>query len=227
MSNLSVTTEIPPPPEASVCKRLPRLLLLGLLVGTFLLLATGPTEAWLTSLFAAVGNWGAAGVVVFVVVFVAATIVLVPGSVLTIAAGFLFGVVGGLVVVSLASLLGALAALVIGRYLARDLVRDRLARSPRIQLLLQVIEDDGFKAVLLARLVPFLPYNLLNYALGLTHVRWRPYMLGTVVGMLPGSLALVYVGAATGDLTRALAGPGSIEGAGWQLYTVGTVIVVL
>lgn len=208
-------------------QRLQRPLALVVLLLLAAAFALGPSEAWLTSAFTTVGEAGLAGVAIFIALFIVATIILVPGSILTIAAGFLFGLVGGILVVSIASLLAALATLAVGRYIAHDFVYKRLAGNGRMGLLLRVIEERGFRAVLLARLVPFLPYNLLNYALSLTRVKWRPYILGTLIGMVPGSLVLVYIGAAAGDLTRAMTSLDGLQETPWILYALSALFIVL
>jgi uncharacterized membrane protein YdjX (TVP38/TMEM64 family) len=204
-----------------------RTLTLAILAIAVVALFIGPGDTWLTAAFVAIEGSGTAGMVAYVALFVLATIILVPGSLLTVVAGFLFGVTWGFLLVTMASLLAALATLGVGRYIARDVVYRRLAARPRLRLLLRAIEDNGTRAVFFARIVPFIPYNLLNYALSLTHVRWRPYAVGTVLGMIPGSLTLVYIGAATGDLSRAMTGIEAINGASGFVYLLTALAIVL
>ncbi|HEY5552975.1 MAG TPA: TVP38/TMEM64 family protein [Opitutaceae bacterium] len=153
-----------------------------------------PIGAWLQEFNAWVSGLGAIGLVVFVAVYVLAAVLFVPGSALTLGAGFVFGVVKGFVVVSIGATLGAAAAFLVSRHLAREAVSRRLARSERFQAVDRAIGREGAKVVLLLRLSPVFPYNALNYLLGLTSVRFWPFTLASWVGMLPGTLLYVYLG---------------------------------
>lgn len=155
----------------------------------------------------------------FVLGYAVATVAFVPGSVLTLAAGAVFGIVQGMVWVFLGALLGSTAAFLMGRYVARDAVARRLGRDPRFRMLDRSVGDEGLKLVLLLRLTPIMPYNLLNYALGLTRIRLRDYVVGAV-GMLPGTLLYVYSGRVAGDLAMAVEG-GAVA-RGWGHYAVLT-----
>jgi uncharacterized membrane protein YdjX (TVP38/TMEM64 family) len=127
-------------------------------------------------------------------IYILAAVLLVPGSLITLAAGFLFGVVIGTITVSLASTLGASAAFLVGRTLAGPWVQDRIARTTRFQALDEAVKQRGFMIVLLVRLSPVFPYNVLNYALGLTQVSLRDYVLASWIGMLPATVMYVYLG---------------------------------
>src|SRR5882672_3928609 len=109
----------------------------------------------------------------FVAVYVLAAVLAVPGSILTLAAGYLFGLPLGVALTSAGSVLGAAAAFVVGRYVARDWMAQRIAARPRFRALDAALHSDGFTIVLLARLSPLIPYNLLNYVLALTAARFR------------------------------------------------------
>src|ERR687883_71015 len=150
-----------------------------------------------------------AGLVVLAAAYALACLV-VPGSLMTLAAGSLFGVVVGTAVVSLASVTGASLAFWLGRTLARDLVEKRLAGNPRFRALDQAVAAGGFKIVLLTRLSPLFPFTLLNYAFGLTRVRFRDYVLASWVGMLPGTVMYVYLGSTVKELADVAAG--NVEG---------------
>jgi uncharacterized membrane protein YdjX (TVP38/TMEM64 family) len=150
-----------------------------------------------------IGPWGA---VLFAAAYVPAAVLLVPGSLLTLAAGFLFGVVKGTVIVSLGSTAGAAAAFIVGRSVARDWVDRRLTGRPRMAAISRAVEAEGFKIVLLTRLSPVLPFNLLNYAFGVTSVPFRKYIVASWIGMLPGTIMYVYVGSAAHSLAALLSG---------------------
>lgn len=149
------------------------------------------------------GVWGPAFVAAF---YVAACVLLLPGSVLTLGAGFLFGVVTGTVTVSIGSTLGACAAFVVGRTLARGWIEQKVAARPKFAAIDRAVGVQGFKIVLLTRLSPIFPFNLLNYAYGLTKVKFWQYALASWVGMLPGTVMYVYLGSGLRSLTEAAAG---------------------
>jgi len=136
----------------------------------------------------------------FILAYVAATVLMVPGSILTMGAGVLFGVPLGVALAAAASALGASCAFLAGRFLARGWVESRLAAMPRFRALDRAVARKGALIVLLARLSLVIPYNLLNYALGLTNVRFGAYLFGTFVGMLPAIFLYVYLGSAAGSL---------------------------
>lgn len=138
--------------------------------------------------------------------YVIATVLLVPGSILTLAAGFVFGVLWGTVVVSIASTTGAAAAFLVGRTVARDWVARKVAGRPKFAAIDEAVGREGFKIVLLTRLSPIFPFNLLNYAFGLTRVKFRHYLLASWIGMLPGTVMYVYFGSAMEQIAQVLAG---------------------
>lgn len=132
-----------------------------------------------------------------------------PGWPLTVGAGALLGVGPGVIAVSLGATAGASASFLAGRFLARGWVERRLQGSPRFAALDEAVAREGWKIVLLTRLSPVFPFNLLNYAFGLTRIRFWEYAWTTWVGMLPGSLMYVYIGSTFRDVAAALSG---IEG---------------
>src|SRR5918999_2625750 len=160
----------------------------------------------LASFFAWVQGIGPWGAVLFAAAYVPAAVLLVPGSLLTLGAGFVFGVVKGTVIVSLGSTAGAAAAFIVGRSIARDWVARRLAGRPKLAAIGRAVEIEGFKVVLLTRLSPVLPFNVLNYAFGLTAVPFRTYLLASWIGMLPGTIMYVYLGSAARSLATLLSG---------------------
>ncbi len=152
----------------------------------------------LTTAVDALGVWGP---IVFIAAYAVACVAFVPASLLTLAAGALFGVVRGTVFVLIGATLGSLAAFLIARYLARDWIAARVAKDPRFAAIDAAIAEQGRKVVFLLRLSPVIPFNVLNYALGLTTVRVGDFILASA-GMLPGTLLYVY----SGNLAGVVAG---------------------
>jgi uncharacterized membrane protein YdjX (TVP38/TMEM64 family) len=146
-----------------------------------------------------VNGLGPAGVVAFMVIYNLATVLFIPGSLLTLGGGALYGVLWGTLYVVLAATLGATIAFLIGRYFARGWVSQQIQRHPNFQAIDAAVAGEGFKIVLLTRLSPIFPFNLLNYAFGVTQVSLKDYVLGSV-GMIPGTLLYVYIGSFAGDL---------------------------
>jgi uncharacterized membrane protein YdjX (TVP38/TMEM64 family) len=148
---------------------------------------------------------------------VVAAVAFVPGSILTLAAGAIFGLGKGIVIVFIAAVLGASAAFLVARYLARPAIERRLAGNTRFTAIDRAVGAQGRKIVFLLRLSPVFPFNLLNYALGLTKVRFLDFFIASI-GMLPGTLLYVYYGKLAGDVA-ALAG-GSAVAKGPEYYAV-------
>lgn len=165
---------------------------------------------WVESL----GVWGP---LVFSLGYVVAVVAFVPGSLLTLAAGAIFGLGRGFVYVFIAASIGACAAFLVSRYVARQWVEQKLAGNPKFAAIDRAIAKEGRKIVFLLRLSPAFPFNLLNYALGLTQVRFADYAVACL-GMLPGTLLYVYYGKLAGDVA-ALAG-GAAPERGAEYYAV-------
>ncbi|MDG2615477.1 TVP38/TMEM64 family protein [Thermoleptolyngbya sichuanensis XZ-Cy5] len=144
---------------------------------------------------------GVVGGLVFVAIYIVATVAFLPGSILTLGAGVVFGVVLGSVYVLIGATLGAIAAFLVGRYLARGWISQKIAGSQKFAAIDGAVAREGFKIVLLTRLSPVFPFNLLNYAFGVTGVSLRDYALGSI-GMIPGTIMYVYLGSLAGDLAR-------------------------
>ncbi|MFQ5877455.1 MAG: TVP38/TMEM64 family protein [Acidobacteriota bacterium] len=153
-----------------------------------------------------IGAWGP---IAFVLGYVVATVAFVPGSLLTLAAGALFGLARGTLYVFAGATAGASAAFLVSRYLARAAIERRLEGNERFAAIDRAVAREGRKIVLLLRLSPVFPFNLLNYGLGLTRVRFIDYALASV-GMLPGTLLYVYYGKLAGDVAS-LAGGGAVR----------------
>lgn len=169
---------------------------------------------------AGLGPWAA---VWFVLLYVAATVLFLPGSALTLGAGALFGVVHGSIYVSIASTLGATAAFLIGRYFAREWVAKKISGHASFAAIDRAVAEHGWKIVGLTRLSPAFPFSLLNYAFGLTRVRGRDYVLASWLGMMPGTVMYVYVGslAQVGTQRGQHRSPGE-----WVLYGIGLLATI-
>lgn len=197
-----------------------RLALGVLLLGGLLLSLTAlPSRQVLSAVLSWVARQGVWGPVLLMVAYLVACLLLIPGSLLTLGAGFLFGLAVGFGTVCIGSNLGACAAFLVGRFLARDWVARRVARDPRFVAIDRAVGREGWKIVLLLRLSPLVPFNLLNYALGLTRIRFWEYALATVVGMLPGTVLYVYLGTTLQDVTALNdEGPPAPPGQRWWFW---------
>lgn len=163
-----------------------------------------------------IGSWGPP---LLGVVYVLACVLFLPGSVLTLACGFLFGLWKGLLVAVAGSNVGAALAFLLGRTLARDWVAKKVSGNRRFSAIDQAVGQEGLKIVFLTRLSPVFPFNLLNFAFGATRVSPRDYLLGSVAGMLPGTLLYVYLGAGMKSLAEAMTG--KVEGGIAQKILLG------
>lgn len=180
-----------------------------LLFGVIVIAAAAffPLNSWLHHFLDWVRVLGPLGMVVYAFVYVLGTVLLIPGTALTLGSGFLFGVAWGTILVSLASVTGASLAFLIARTFGREWTRKRIERYPKFKLIDNAIGNSGFKLVLLMRLDPvFLPFAVLNYALGLTRVRFRDYVVASWIGMLPASALYVYLGSSAKNLSDLLQG---------------------
>ncbi|MEM1425870.1 MAG: TVP38/TMEM64 family protein [Cyanobacteria bacterium P01_H01_bin.130] len=164
--------------------------------------------------------------IAFMLVYVVATVAFIPGSALTLGAGFLFGPILGSVVVFIGATLGATAAFLVGRYVARDWVKGKFIEgNDNFAAIDKAVGKEGFKIVLLTRLSPVFPFNVLNYLYGLTDVSLKDYVLASI-GMLPGTVMYVYIGSTFGELAAVFAGREKSP-AEWALYGVGLVATVI
>jgi uncharacterized membrane protein YdjX (TVP38/TMEM64 family) len=176
--------------------------------------AVARTLRWVASL-------GAAAPLAFIAIYILACVLFVPGSILTLGGGFLFGVVWGSVYVSIGATAGATCAFLIGRYFARDWIARKIAANARFTAIDAAVGREGWKIVALTRLSPVFPFNLLNYAFGLTRVRLFDYILASWLAMTPGIVMYNYLGSLAGDLARLGAGPRTRTPAQWVLDLVG------
>jgi pyruvate/2-oxoglutarate dehydrogenase complex dihydrolipoamide dehydrogenase (E3) component/uncharacterized membrane protein YdjX (TVP38/TMEM64 family) len=196
-----------------------RLVLLGLLLVALLVaLKLLPVNDWLLRFVAWIRDAGTTGMAVFVVAYIVACILLLPGLILTLGAGFAYGVAVGVPLVWVAANLGAAVAFLLGRTLARERIAARVAGNARFAAIDRAVGREGLKIVLLTRLSPAFPFNLLNYAYGLTQVTFRDYMIGSLVGMIPGTAMYVYLGSLITSVSQLASGAPS-GGAAKQALT--------
>lgn len=172
---------------------------------------------------AGLGAWGPA---IFIALYIAVTVMLLPGSILTLGAGVVFGVVRGSIFVSIAATLGATAAFLVGRYLARDWVAARIEGNEKFAAIDHAVAREGWKIVGLTRLSPIFPFNLLNYAFSVTRVSLRDYFFASWIGMMPGTVMYVYIGSLAGDLATLGTQERARTPGEWALYLVGLVATV-
>lgn len=203
------------------------LVLVGLAAALFLL----PIREWTISLIAWVRLLGPAGAAVYAAVYMLAPVVMFPASLLTLAAGFLYGPWWGTLLVSPASVVGATLAFLLGRTAGRERVARKIENDPRFSAIDAAVGKNGLKIIFLLRLSPVFPFTLLNYALGVTRVRLRDYILGSFLGMLPGTFLYVYLGSSVANLAALASGKAASAGLAGRLFFLGglaaTILVVV
>jgi len=208
------------------------IVVIGILIALFLTMKFLPVQQWLRNFNDWVGQMGVVGIFIFIIVYAVATVLLAPGSVLTIGTGFAFGLWKGFVAVSAGSTLGAALAFLVARFIARDKIEAIAQRNEKFRRIDNAIGKRGAKLILLLRLSPVIPFNLSNYFYGLTGVRFWPYVLASWIGMMPGTFLYVYIGTAGKAAASAAAG-GEAMKHGWQYWTfmsvglVATIIVTI
>jgi uncharacterized membrane protein YdjX (TVP38/TMEM64 family) len=197
----------------------------------FIAVETEMVGEWMESFLLWVEESGFLGVLVFVLVYIMATVCFVPGLILTLGAGFIFtrvygtglGIFIATSAVFIGASIGATIAFLLGRYVFRESLQEKIQRYPKFMAVEEAFQEEGLKLVLLLRLSPLIPFNLFNYFMGVTSVKMLHYVIGHV-GMLPGTLAYVYFGSALGSISEAASG--EFEGGDIQLGLLigGTVL---
>jgi len=206
--------------------------LVGIIIALLLAMKFLPVRDWLTNFNDWVGQMGAVGIFIFIVVYAAATVLLAPGSILTIGAGFAFGLWKGFLAVSGGATLGAALAFLVARFIARERVEAIAQRNDKFRRIDHAIGEQGAKLIFLLRLSPVIPFNLSNYFYGLTGVRFWPYVIASWIGMMPGTFLYVYIGTAGKAAVAATSGGEAIKH-GWQYLTflgvglVATIVVTI
>lgn len=173
---------------------------------------------------AGLGPWGP---VTFIIIYILATILFIPGSLLTLGAGVIFGVLWGSIYVSIGATIGAASAFLVGRYLARGWVEKRIEDNNKFKAINKAVAREGWKIVGLTRLSPVFPFNLLNYAFGVTQVCFKDYFFPTWIGITPGTVLYVYIGSLAGSLASLGTEGRARTPAEWTFYAVGLVATVI
>ena len=190
-------------------------ILLAIMVVTMLVtIALLPVSEWLALGIVWIEAHRTLAWIVYLATYIIATVLVVPVSILTLAAGYLFGFPLGVVLASVGSVLGASGAFLVGRFFIRDWVAKRIADLPRFRALDQATRHEGFLIVFLTRLSPLFPFNLINYGLALTSVRFRDYFFASWLGMLPVTTLYTYVGSVAKNLTDLTSG--GLQGSGFS-----------
>ena len=181
-------------------------LLAIMVVAMLAAIALLPVTEWLALGIAWIEAHRTLAWIVYLATYIIATVLVVPVSILTLAAGYLFGLPLGVVLASVGTVLGASGALLVGRFFVREWIAKRIADLPRFQALDQATRHEGFLIVFLSRLSPLFPFNLINYGLALTSVRFRDYFVASWLGMLPITILYTYVGSVAKNLTELTSG---------------------
>ena len=192
--------------------------LIAIVIALLLAMRFLPVQQWLRNFNDWVGQMGTAGIFIFIGVYALGTVLLAPGSVLTIGAGFAFGLWKGFIAVSAGSTLGAALAFLVARYIARERVVAIAQRNEKFREIDSAIGKQGAKLIFLLRLSPVIPFNLSNYLYGLTGVKFWPYVFASWIGMMPGTFLYVYIGTAGKAAVSAAAGGEAVQ-RGWQYWT--------
>jgi|SRR5436190_2548003 len=192
--------------------------LIAIIIALFLAMKFLPVQQWLRSFNDWVGQMGVAGIFIFIGVYAVATVLLAPGAILTIGAGFAFGLWKGFLAVSAGATLGASLAFLVARFIARGKIEAIAKGNEKFRNIDNAIGKQGAKLVFLLRLSAVIPFNLSNYFYGLTGVKFWAYVLASWIGMMPGTFFYVYIGVAGKAAVSAAAG-GEVVKHGWQYWT--------
>lgn len=172
-----------------------------------------------------VDDLGAIAPIAFMLIYIVATVAFFPGSILTLGAGVLFGIVPGSLYVFMGATMGATLAFLVGRYLARGWISQKIAGNQKFSAIDHAVGQEGFKIVLLTRLSPVFPFNLLNYGLGITGVSLKDYVLASV-GMIPGTIMYVYIGSLAGSIATIGGETDANPVAQWAIRIIGLIATV-
>lgn len=204
-----------------------RLLIVAAVVVAVVSLRALPVNVWLQGIEQWVDARPVAGVAAYLVATIIAVVALTPGWIPMMLAGLLFGFLPGLLYGLLGITIGATAALVTGRTLVRSWVEQRIAGNPQMLALDDALEEQAFTIVALTRVALVIPFNMLNYAYGLTRVSAPVYAAATAVGMLPVVALYVYLGTLARDISEILAGEAEAGAGAWWFAGIAAVAIVM
>ena len=194
-----------------------------LVVAALLWLRTLPLTDWLAVFNDWVQGLGPVGLLVYALAYTVATVLFLPGSLLTLAAGAAFGLLRGLGAVLVGASVGAALSFLVSRHLARRRVEEWIQSKPRFSAVDRAVAKEGWKIVFLTRLSPIFPFNFQNYAYGLTRISFWHYALASAIGIIPGSFLYVYLGSVGRSGLEAAAGGGDVETLRLALQIVGLI----
>ncbi|MDB9493596.1 TVP38/TMEM64 family protein [Spirulina major CS-329] len=183
-------------------------------------------QQYLVTFLNSIQQLGAFAPIAFILIYIIATVFFLPGSILTLGAGVVFGVIQGSIYVSIAATLGATAAFIVGRYGARQWVAQQIDTKPKFKAIDRAVAQEGWKIVGLLRLSPIFPFNLLNYGLGVTQVTLRDYFFASWIGMMPGTVMYVYIGSLAGSLATLGTHSDAVSTPQWIIRIVGFIATV-
>lgn len=185
-----------------------------------------PVKEWLETFNEWIKGLGVWGGVIYAAIYIIATVVLAPASLLTIVGGLAFGIGIGFPLAAVSATIGATLAFLVARYLLRDKVAKMVESRPKFKAVDKAVSEDGWKVVMLLRLSPLVPFNLQNYFYGITDIKFWHYVPATLIGILPGTLLYVYLGAAGKAALGGEDGGGS-SGLKWGFFAVGLIATIV
>ncbi|MFT5207108.1 MAG: putative membrane protein YdjX (TVP38/TMEM64 family) [Candidatus Omnitrophota bacterium] len=207
-------------------KTLPKLIIVGLIgFGLIVLFKNLNIQSKLDAFMDWIPTLGLWAPIAFVFIYAISAVLFIPASALTLGAGAIFGVWQGVLIVSIASTSGAVLSFLIGRYFARDFIAKKVETNPKFKAIDDAVASEGWKIVGLTRLSPVFPFSLLNYGYGITKVSLKEYFLASWIGMLPGTIMYVYLGAIAGTLANSAE---RTKTAGeWALLIIGLLATII
>jgi uncharacterized membrane protein YdjX (TVP38/TMEM64 family) len=207
--------------------------LLAMLFGLFALSVVLPIDAWALVFAARVRDAGVLGAVIYALAYTPGAVLLVPAAAFSLGAGFAFGVPLGVAVAIPGAALSSIVVFVLGRTVLQGAVQDRLAAYPKFRAIERAVEKHGIKTVVLLRLSPIMPFNLLNYLFGVTRLTLGQYVVASFVGVVPGAVLFAYIGSLVTSAAeyaqgvRPEAGPGEAALYWFGLFATLLVVVVV
>ena len=198
-------------------------LFVGIVLGT--LIYFFDLQSHVKSLLEWIDSQGIWAPILFILVDIVIILTLFPGVLITMGAGFLFGVIKGSIYVITATTIGAVLAFLLARYLFSKQTREYLRSHPRLRFFDQLLAAEGWRIVLVTRLIPFFPFKLSNYLFGLTKFKLRDFFIGTFFGIWPITIFNVYVGSITADLST-IGTSSTKTNLEWIVYICGFVVTI-
>ena len=170
------------------------------------------------------GPWGP---VLFILVVATSMMLILPGFIFTLSAGFLFGAIKGTLLILIGTTAGACLAFLTGRFLFRDQVTAALSEREKIRRFVRIVDHEGWRFVMITRMVPMFPFKLSNYAFGTTSIPFRQFLLGTSIGIIPLSMTNVYAGSLAGSLSNLEFDGAPDSPLNWAVYAGGFVMALV